>query len=201
MTSSPPPASSLPGSTSSSLLEQVVARQPQAWSKLSRLYGPLVYRWARQQGLQDADAADVVQEVFRTVAARIEDFRHEAGGSFRGWLWTICRNKLGDHFRRRAGHPRATGGSDALEQWQQLPEQAAAEATGARSTNAEAALVQRALQLLHSEFEERTWRAFWRTAVDGQPAVAVAAELGMTPRAVRQARYRVLRRLRAELEA
>jgi RNA polymerase sigma-70 factor (ECF subfamily) len=52
---------------------------------------------------------------------------------------------------------------------------------------------------LRSEFEEHTWRAFWRVAVDGQPAPEVAAELGMKPNAVRTAKSRVLRRLREEL--
>jgi RNA polymerase sigma-70 factor (ECF subfamily) len=159
MTASPPPVSSVPGSTSSNLLEQV-ARRPQAWGKLSRLYGPLVYRWARQQGLQNADAADVVQEVFRTVAVRIADFRPGAGGSFRGWLWAICRNKRGDYFRRRAGQPHAAGGSDALERWRELPDRPAEEASDAHPAAADAALAHRARELLQGEFEERTWRAF-----------------------------------------
>jgi RNA polymerase sigma-70 factor (ECF subfamily) len=111
MEPSPPHVGEASGSISSSLLERVRARDPQAWERLACLYGPLVYGWARQQGLQDADAGDVVQEVFGTVAARIADFRRDGpGASFRGWLWTITRNKLGDHFRRRASRPQAAGG-------------------------------------------------------------------------------------------
>jgi RNA polymerase sigma-70 factor (ECF subfamily) len=60
-------------------------------------------------------------------------------------------------------------------------------------------LFARAFELLRGEFEERTWAAFWRTAVEGQAARDVAADLGMSPGAVRVAKCRVLHRLREEL--
>jgi DNA-directed RNA polymerase specialized sigma24 family protein len=109
--------------SSTSLLERVKARDGEAWSKLCRLYGPLVYRWAREAGLQEQDAADIGQEVFGTVEARIATFRHDRPGDrFRGWLWTITRHKLGDHFRCRAAQPAAAGGTDAYERLQLLLE-------------------------------------------------------------------------------
>ena len=53
-------------------------------------------------------------EVFRSVAEHLVEFRRDRpGDSFRGWLRTITRNKVRDHFRRRAGEPRAAGGTDA----------------------------------------------------------------------------------------
>ena len=60
-------------------------------------------------------------------------------------------------------------------------------------------LYQRALEFVKSEFEENSWRAFWRTAVDGQSAAETAAELGMSVPAVRVAKSRVLHRLRQEI--
>ena len=56
----------------------------------------------------------------------------------------------------------------------------------------------RALELVRSQFEERTWQMFWRTFVDGRSPVDVAAELGVTPAAVRKAKSRVLHRLKEE---
>jgi RNA polymerase sigma-70 factor (ECF subfamily) len=53
--------------------------------------------------------------------------------------------------------------------------------------------------LIRGDFEDRTWQAFHRAAVEGQPAAALAAELGMSVDAVYQAKARVLRRLREEL--
>jgi RNA polymerase sigma-70 factor (ECF subfamily) len=193
------PHSDDPCSTSSSLIEQVRARHADAWARLARLYTPLVYRWARQRGLQDADAADVVQEVFRSVATRINSFRQDQpGASFRGWLWTITYHKLGDYFRRVSSQPEAAGGTDAQHRLQQTAEISASSLDGPRF-DADASLLHRALHVLRGEFEERTWQAFWRATVDGQATSDIAQDLGMTIRAVRQAKYRVLRRLREEL--
>jgi RNA polymerase sigma-70 factor (ECF subfamily) len=188
-----------PGSTSTSLLQRLRAREPAAWERLCQLYGPLVYRWARSSGLQDTDAADVVQEVFRSVAVSLDRFHHDGpADSFRGWLWGITRNKLRDHFRAHQG-PVGAGGTNAQQQLLEIP--AAPSDSSSQSVNPDAVLVHRALALIQLEFEERTWKAFWRLAIDGQAAGDIARELGMTPRAVRQAKYRVLRRLRQELGA
>ena len=55
------------------------------------------------------------------------------------------------------------------------------------------------LGLVRHEFEDRTWRAFWRVTVEGHSPAEVAAEMGITPSAIRQAKSRVLRRLKEEL--
>jgi RNA polymerase sigma-70 factor, ECF subfamily len=60
-------------------------------------------------------------------------------------------------------------------------------------------LLHRALALIRDDFEPRTWAAFWQTAVDGRATIDVAADLGMSPGAVRVAKSRVLHRLRADL--
>lgn len=193
-----------PSSTSTSLLRRVKAEDPEAWRRLVRLYGPLVYLWSRQANLNPDDAADMVQEVFVAVAGSIEGFRRERPeDTFRGWLWTITRNKIRDHFRRRQREAQAKGGTDAQEQLLQVPHpQAGARPEPSSEANAEAGsqVTHRATELIRGEFEDRTWQAFWRTAVDGRKAAEVADELGMTLRAVYQAKYRVLRRIRQELD-
>lgn len=55
------------------------------------------------------------------------------------------------------------------------------------------------LELIRAEFEDRTWQAFWRVTVEDRQSGLVAEALEMTPGAVRQAKSRVLRRLREEL--
>ena len=118
-----PDAGLAPGSTSLTLLDRLRRRDPEGWRRYVRLYGPLIYRWCRRGRLRPEDAADVTQEVFRAVAARIDDFRRDRpGDSFRGWLWTITRHKIGDHLRRLRRQPDAAGGSDAQERWQLLPD-------------------------------------------------------------------------------
>jgi RNA polymerase sigma-70 factor (ECF subfamily) len=186
-------------SISSSLLERVRARRPEAWERLVELCGPLVYRWCRLAGVLSDDAPDVVQEVFAAVAVKIGTFRRDRpGDSFRAWLAGITRHKIADHFRRRQDLPDAKGGTEAQQRLQQVPELVE---PGSRSSSPgqDGLLPRRALELIRAEFENRTWEAFWRTAVDGRRPADVAEELGMSVMAVYKAKSRVLRRLRQEL--
>lgn len=185
--------------TSRSLLDGVRQHDPAAWRRFAALYGPIVYRWTQREGLQEHDAADVVQDVFRAVAENIQRFAHRsAGDSLRGWLWTIARNKIRDHYRRRHKEVAGAGGTAAQQLLQQqpgLPEEPD-ESPDGLSTE----LAHRALTLMQNEFEPSTWRAFWRTAVDGQSASDTARELKLTLAAVYKAKSRVLLRLRQELD-
>jgi RNA polymerase sigma-70 factor, ECF subfamily len=179
-------------STSRSLLVRVRLQEPAAWARLCRLYAPLVYSWCRRAGLQDSDAQDVGQEVFRVVHQKITSFRREAAGeSFRAWLRGITRNKLREHFRRRAAHPPLMDGDGAAP----LSEEPAHD-----HLSENAAVMRRALAAIRSDFDDSTWQAFWRMTIDGQTSAAVAEELNTTPGAVRQAKFRVLKRLREELD-
>jgi len=186
--------------TSRSLLARVQSDEPEAWERLVHLYAPLVLHWCRGKGLQDSDVADVFQEVFRAVVAHVARFRKEReGDTFRGWLRRITQNKLRDHFRKLSREAQAVGGSSARERLAQLPQPPVLDEEAPRNDEGERALFTRALGLIRAEFEERTWAAFWRTAVDGRAAKDVAAELGMSHGAVRVAKSRVLQRLREEL--
>jgi RNA polymerase sigma-70 factor, ECF subfamily len=186
--------------TSRSLLARVKADEPDAWERLVGLYAPLVLHWCRGKGLQDPDVADIFQEVFRAVVANVGGFRREReGDTFRGWLRRITQNKLRDHFRRRERDVQGVGGSSARERFAQLPEPQPAEDNLAPDDDGERALFSRAINLIRAEFEERTWSAFWRTAVEGRAAKDVADDLAMSPGAVRVAKSRVIHRLREEL--
>lgn len=188
-----------PGSARSSLLTRARARDAAAWHQLVDLYGPLVCAWCRQARLPAEDVADVVQEVFRAVAQSLSTFhKSRPGDTFRGWLRVITRNKVRDHFRKERGQPRAAGGSSAQRHLTELPD-LLSDGDEPCSPGADGGLLHRALELVRAEFEVLTWQAFWRTAVDGQAPVDVAAALGLTVNAVYKARSRVLRRLREEL--
>src|SRR5437773_2668544 len=110
-------------STSRSLLARLHANDDAAWDRLVALYAPLVWHWCRKMQLPAQDAADVFQEVFQAVASHINDFhRDRPGDTFRGWLRTITRNKVHDHFRAHKREPQAAGGSEAKAWWSRLPE-------------------------------------------------------------------------------
>ena len=185
--------------TSSDLLARARASDPAAWERLVTLYAPLVFHWCRRWDLQEQDVHDVFQEVFQAVASHLAAFRKRGeGDTFRGWLRTITRNKIHDHFRRLGREPAGAGGTDAHLRLMALPQAQPAESEPDDS-DAERALFFRALELIRSEFEERTWQAFWRITVDGRLPKDVANELSMSPGAVRVAKCRVLHRLREEL--
>ncbi len=151
---------------------------------------------ARKTGLEAEDAADAVQEVWKAVSARLDGFqRGDNIGAFRRWLWTITRNKACDHFRKRCGEAQAAGGTDARQLLETVPENEPADATGVQ----EHGLLHRALELIRPEYEERTWKAFWRLTVDGVSAPDVVKEIGMAANAVHQAKFRIIRRLREEM--
>jgi RNA polymerase sigma-70 factor (ECF subfamily) len=191
------------GSTSSSFLDRVKARDVEAWRRLAGVYASLVLHWCRRKGVgRDEDREDICQDVFRAVAAKIDGFQRDRNcGSFRGWLWTITCRKIVDHFRPENRQPpaKATGGSDAYEYILAIPD---GDGSSVPEVSDEeiAIIVRKTLDLIRPEFEERRWQAFWRSVVDGQQSAVVAEELGVTPGAVRQAKSRVLARLREELE-
>ncbi|NUQ63566.1 MAG: sigma-70 family RNA polymerase sigma factor [Pirellulales bacterium] len=194
---SPPARSGTSGSASSSLLERVKRREPAAWVRLLDLYGPLVYSWCRRSGLRREDAADVLQEVFRTVAEAIGQFhRDRAGDTLRGWLRIITRNKIRDFVRVEGRQPQAGGGSDA---YQRLVEIAEGDPDSESDANGLTETFRKALEAVRSEFETPTWQAFWLATVEQRPAAEIGQSLAMSPGAVRQAKYRVLLRLRREL--
>ncbi len=183
--------------TSSSLLLQAKASNQAAWDRLVSLYSPLIYRWCRRAGLQPADAADVGQEVFRAVARKLNDFRRTGpGDTFRGWLRTITQNKIRDHARIRLVPLMQDKWLDA----QRTPErESAGEVEQQEEVRDSHVLLWRAVELIRSEFEPVTWRAFWLVSVEARLPRDVAADLCVSVNAVYLAKSRVLRRLREEL--
>lgn len=179
-----------------SLLENLRAERLEvtkaAWARFADLYTPLLYGWACRLGLQQSDAADLVQDVFVILVRKLPAFRHDGQRSFRGWLRTVLQNQWRD---RRVRAPVLA--LDAA------PVQAADEPDPAEimeESEYRRYLVGRALQLMQADFQPATWKACWETVVQGRPAGEVAAELGMSPAAVYAATSRVLRRLRHELD-
>jgi RNA polymerase sigma-70 factor (ECF subfamily) len=171
-----------------------------AWAEFIDLYGPLVRRVARRGGLQDADAADLEQEVFRAVAGAIGRYDPDpARGSFRGWLLRIARNVLLNLVAARRRHPPGAGGTDLVALLEAQPDPA-----GEESAVFEAEYRRRtfewAADQIRGEFRPATWQAFWRTAVGGEEPAAVGTDLGMSVGAVYIARSRVLARIRGKVE-
>ena len=179
-------------STPASLLERL--RQPAdlaAWARFVDLYTPLLYEWTRQAGLQEADAADLIQDVFQILLRKLPQFEYDRQRSFRGWLRTILLNEWRSSLRRRLPLP--------LED--DDPRLAQADSiAGLMDAEYRHYLIGRALQVMQVDFHPTTWQACWEHVAQGRPAAEVAAELGLSVKAVYLAKARVLRRLRQELD-
>lgn len=169
------------------------APDAEGWSRFVQLYLPLVCYWCKQSGLQDADSADLSQEVFTLLWQKLPHFVYDPQKNFRSWLRSVTRNKWRELCRRR-GLPLQTGESLADDLTMDDP-------AGARwEEEHHQYLATRALQLMKADFDTTTWQACWETTVAARPAGEVAQQLGLTVGAVYAAKARVLRRLRHELQ-
>jgi RNA polymerase sigma-70 factor (ECF subfamily) len=168
-------------------------RDGQAWELFVRLYAPLIYGLGRRRGLQDADAADLTQEVLRTVSRALPDFEYDpARGQFRSWLLTVVRTRLSNFLQACQARPDRGSDTVAVE----VIEDRAAPADDWWEQEYRRQLFARAVERVRPAAEPHTWDAFQRTSLDGQSALEVARELGMSVAAVYMARSRVTARLR-----
>ncbi len=170
----------------------------EAWREFVRLYTPLVFGHCTRHGLQEADAADVAQEVMRVAAQALPEFQYDAQrGKFRGWLLQTTRHRLHKFFARQQRAPQLASettierfldgepGADEQARWEEEYRQR---------------LFDWAAEKARPEFQPATWEAFWLTAVDSISVKEVAARLGISIGAVYIARSRVLARLRELIE-
>jgi RNA polymerase sigma-70 factor (ECF subfamily) len=172
-------------------------RDGAAWVQFVDVYGPLIYRYARRRGLQDADAADLTQDVLRSVARAMGGFQYDrTRGSFRGWLFTATRHALQ---RSRANRQRQAqpGGSEVD---RLVEDRLVDEDRDEWDRELARRLFDRAARQVRGEVQGPTWEAFWRTAVDHANPRDVAAALGLSVGAVYVAKSRVLARLRTVIE-
>ncbi len=178
--------------TSLTLLDRLkTPGQTDAWDRFVRLYTPLLLDWARHQGFHAADAEDLAQTVLVKLIRLMPGYVRRDGESFRGWLFTICRNECHDLRTRRGTRPMP--GDAGLHTVAAPPRDDLGEAEYRRH------LVGRAMELVRTDFSPGVWAAFTGFVLDGHNAADVARALGTTANAVYQSRYRVLRRLRDEL--
>jgi RNA polymerase sigma-70 factor (ECF subfamily) len=187
--------------TRASLLARL--RDPQdraAWQQFIELYGGLVYGFLRRRGLQDADAADLTQDVFLAVSRSMGRWQYDPKqGSFRGWLYGVTRHKLAQFLQRRHNQPIGSGDSNARQRLDEEPSpEPDQEAVWEQEYQQQ--LFRVAAAQVRDHFAPNTWQAFWGTAVEGKSAADVAAGLGMSVGAVYVAKSRVLARLTEQIQ-
>jgi RNA polymerase sigma-70 factor, ECF subfamily len=168
----------------------------EAWQKFMQLYYPLLSRWADCLARKwHLDANDVLSEVMLCLVQDLPHFTYNREqGRFRGWLRSVLTNKAKDWLRRENRFP-DTGRELSFEE---CSDPDVARLFEKQDYNHY--LVRRARQVMERDFPASTWQQVLANVVDEKPAAEVAALFGTTVDAVYAARYRVLRRLRKELE-
>ena len=175
------------------------ASDGESWSRFVETYTPAIYNFLQQQGLQEADTADLTQDVMASVAKAIKSFDyHPQRGQFRGWLFTVVQNRLRNFWRNRSRRPVAKGDTQA---YRRLLEQPAEKNELAESWEREYehSLFVRAAEQVRPKVQPSTWQAFWSTVVEDQSPAKVAGRLNMSPAAVRLAKARVIARIKNEI--
>jgi RNA polymerase sigma factor (sigma-70 family) len=167
-----------------------------AWQEFVELYGGLVYGFARRRGLQDADAADLTQEVFLAVSRAAGRWKYDRRrGTFRGWLYGITRNKIARFLQRRRHQPVGSGDTNARERLDEQPSPGP-DPEALWEQEFQQQLFRVAAAKVKDDFAPTTWQAFWQTAVEGCDARQVGESLGMSAGAVYIAKSRVLTRIK-----
>ncbi len=186
----------IPETRDSLLVRLADGADHEAWCRFTAIYRPLVYRIARRQGLQDADAQDLTQRVLLSVSKAIERWQEAPKrAKFRTWLHTVARNAVIDQLRT-ANLVVAEGGTTAQLRLQENADGCVSETELELERDYQREVFRWAARGVRHEFEESTWLAFWLSAVEGKPIPAVAEELGRSVGAVYIARSRVIQRLR-----
>ena len=169
------------------------ARQ-QAWETFVSLYTPLIFHWARKVGLKQADAADLVQEVFAIVFRKLPDLKYDRAGSFRGWLRAVTMNKFREQ-RRKKALPIIDATDSVLDQLASTPE---AESTW--DLDYGRILLQQAMEKMECDFEPVTWRALKSVMSQSSTVDQAAKEHDVSPWTIYSARSRLMRKLREQLD-
>src|SRR6516162_7302567 len=174
--------------TSASLLERLAGVPTDAdWRRLDDLYRPLLRAWMARAGVPASDVDDLVQDVLLVVFREIAGFEWRGRGAFRAWLRTILAHRVRDHFRAQKYQPTATGDSDFLRRLDELesPDSALSKLWDREHDEHVAASLMRRVQ---GDFAPATWQAFHRHVLEGEPAVRVAEELGLSLNSVLMAK-------------
>jgi len=184
--------------TSLSLIERLKAAAPEAsdWGRLQGIYLPLIESWLRRvPGLGD-ESADLAQEVLIVVFREVPRFDRRREGSFRAWLRQVTVNKVRNY--RRLRRRRAAAGLDHAEGFLERLSDPDGELAREWDRDHDKHVIGKLLAAVQADFNPKTWLAFQRFGVDGEPAGRVAEELRMSENSVILAKARILKRLREE---
>ncbi len=181
--------------TSGSLLGRI--REPgdaTAWREFDAIYRPMLYRFARACGLEDADAEDVVQNCMSAIQKYIGDFEYDPSkGRFKGWLRTMVKNRVRMMLRKRGDDRAETKDFERPQERERTPEETFDDLWMQEH-------LKHALDQLRQEVKEATFRAFQLYVFEEWPVEKVRKELDMSADQVYAIKYRLTNKLSAKMK-
>ena len=173
-----------------------------AWSRFADLYTPLIFFWARKNGLGGHDAADLVQEVMTLVFQKIPEFQYDSRRSFRGWLRKVTLNKHRERIRKKSLSIEDVGQSQLVNVPQKQNGHAASDDLASQTWDQDYSkqLVANAIDLMRREFAPKTWQALKLFVSTDRGATDIAKEIGVSPWTIYAAKSRLMKRLRQDLD-
>src|ERR1700686_20125 len=183
--------------TSFSMLERLQQGPNEtAWQHMVDLYSPLIRNWLRRYALPDQEVDDLVQDVLAVVVRKLPEFQKRPQiGAFRRWLRTITVYCLRDFWRSQRFVPKTAGDGDFGGILDQLAD-SESDLSKIWDREHDEHITRRLLEMIRPRFEDKTWQAFQRVALEGVSVDQVAKELGMSVNAVFIAKSRVMHLLR-----
>ena len=177
--------------TPASLLDRLrVPGEAGAWERFVELYTPLLFHWAKRLGLQQSDAADLVQDLFLILWRSMPEFEYDSARSFHAWLKTLFLNRHRSRQRQR--------GPIVIESNETEP--AAELANPLADAEYERYLIRQAFRLIECEFSTLHQMVFRAYVIEERDPEEVARQLGVSPGTVYAIKSKVLSRLRQELK-
>ena len=175
------------------------------WQEFFDTYWKLIYSAARQSGLTETEAQEVVQETVITVAKKVGQLRYDpARGSFKGWLLHITRWRIADQFRKRRPGEDKHRFSDDTRMTRTIDRVADTEAPDLDALwerEWQENLLAAALQRVKKKVDAKQFQIFDCYVRKEWPAQKVASELGVSVGQVYLARHRVAAVLKKEIRA
>jgi RNA polymerase sigma factor (sigma-70 family) len=167
-----------------------------AWEQFYQEKSPHLLRLARAHARPGTDPEDDVQAIWQALLTRLPQPQFDPHrGSIHAWLDMLARHILIDRKRRDQVHT--------------MPHLDTREADQIPGTDPEPALfgevhqvqelMHRALSVLQSRVSEMNYQILHQHWIEGRSFAAIAQDLGLTPKQVRDRKDRMLRRLRSLL--
>lgn len=170
------------------LIKSLSKGDPFAFEEIFSRYSNKLYQFSLSYLKSEADAEEIVQEVFLKLWERKKELKTET--SFQSYLFTITLNFIKKHFNRKAR---------ADQYKHELVTQFSGENNQMESSITYQDLLNR-LEILIGQLPEKRKQIFIERKQNDKPVKQIAEELGITPKTVENQLTRALNFLRSELK-